>query len=303
VTEIKHAKITQRSPRNYWVGQGRRLVMIPSLAIARLLKKNRSMNTVYLTDMGYYPEAAGHDVSRVKGSPEYILFYCIGGKGWCRFGNRTYNVEKDHFFLLPAKQAHAYGSELNDPWSIYWFMFKITDNDDEVLKNIQQFIKPTAVMNPMSTQVSVDKIEGLLLDGHKSHILTQANLHFSLLLMSLLHARRSLQEGNEMSPVERSIQYMKKHLQDKITVQEIADEIEYSPSRYYTLFKAETGQSPMEFFSQIKMNYACQLLINTDKQVREIAHELGFEDPYHFSRLFKITIGKSPLHYRSAMRV
>ena len=49
----------------------------------------------------------------------------------------------------------------------------------------------------------------------------------------------------------------------------------------------------MAYFIQLKMQHACSLLAMTDLAVKEIAMDVGYPDSYHFSRLFKKTIGVS----------
>jgi AraC-like DNA-binding protein len=63
-------------------------------------------------------------------------------------------------------------------------------------------------------------------------------------------------------------------------------------------FKQETGLSPHQYFLLIKLNRAKALLLRQNITVKQIASELGFEDPYYFSRLFTKKEGLSPDSYR-----
>ncbi len=67
---------------------------------------------------------------------------------------------------------------------------------------------------------------------------------------------------------------------------------------YSKLFRERTSHSPIAYFIQLKICKACELLDHTDLGVREIAIELGYDDPYYFSRLFKKIQGVSPSKYR-----
>ena len=59
---------------------------------------------------------------------------------------------------------------------------------------------------------------------------------------------------------------------------------------YFTkLFRQRTNQSPMAYFIQLKIRKACELLDQTDSTIREIATQIGNDDPYFFSRIFKKT--------------
>ena len=58
------------------------------------------------------------------------------------------------------------------------------------------------------------------------------------------------------------------------------------------------GVSPYEYFMDTKMNYAANVLVNSEKSVKEVAYELGFEDENYFSRVFKQKFKTSPRGYR-----
>jgi AraC-like DNA-binding protein len=58
----------------------------------------------------------------------------------------------------------------------------------------------------------------------------------------------------------------------------------------------------MDYFIHLKIQNACKLLYLTDMTVREVSFELGYDDPYYFSRLFKKVMGISPMQYRNQPR-
>ncbi len=59
-------------------------------------------------------------------------------------------------------------------------------------------------------------------------------------------------------------------------------------------FREATGRSPARYFAEMKMHTAQARLLTTTDSVKQIALELGFADPYHFSRRFKQLAGLSP---------
>jgi AraC family transcriptional regulator of arabinose operon len=68
--------------------------------------------------------------------------------------------------------------------------------------------------------------------------------------------------------------------------------------QFSDLFKRHYGTSPMAYFSELRMQRARELLSFTKMSVKEIAAELGFDDPLYFSRAFKKVSGMSPRDYR-----
>lgn len=78
-----------------------------------------------------------------------------------------------------------------------------------------------------------------------------------------------------------------------------ADELHLSPNYFGDLIKKETGKSAQEYIQSKILDAAKNKIFDADKTVNEIAYELGFKYPQHFSRFFKQHIGKTPNEYRA----
>jgi AraC-like DNA-binding protein len=92
---------------------------------------------------------------------------------------------------------------------------------------------------------------------------------------------------------------MQEHINENISLNNLSSFYNYSPSRFSSLFKQKTGYAPIDYFIQMKMQKASQHLDFTDQSIKEIALNMGFDDPYYFSRRFSKVIGMSPTKYRS----
>lgn len=86
---------------------------------------------------------------------------------------------------------------------------------------------------------------------------------------------------------------MRKALGESVDFHELAHQLGMSYSTFRRIFKKETGRAPGEYFIEMKMNRARQLLL-ADKPIQEVADLLGFDSVYYFSRLFKSRTGTSP---------
>jgi AraC-like DNA-binding protein len=78
-----------------------------------------------------------------------------------------------------------------------------------------------------------------------------------------------------------------------------AAELNLSPNYFGDLIKKETGKSAQEYIQGKIIDIAKERIFNTDQSISEIAYELGFKYPQHFTRLFKQRVGVSPNVYRS----
>jgi len=98
--------------------------------------------------------------------------------------------------------------------------------------------------------------------------------------------------------IRKSIQYMRSHLQEKLTVKELAEAANLSVSRFSHLFSEETGMSPMAYFRMEKIESAREMLKDSEYTVYEIATILGFSNESHFIRAFREQLNVTPGEYR-----
>ncbi|MBN9381897.1 MAG: AraC family transcriptional regulator [Chitinophagaceae bacterium] len=92
--------------------------------------------------------------------------------------------------------------------------------------------------------------------------------------------------------------YIEKHYQKKITLAEIADKVNMSEEYFSRFFSKVMKKSFFEFLNEYKINRACKLLIETDKQISEICYAAGFESIPFFYRQFKKFKNCQPKNYR-----
>src|SRR4051812_30786010 len=103
---------------------------------------------------------------------------------------------------------------------------------------------------------------------------------------------------SDRAKILRSIAYMQQHLTERMHISKLAARINVSASYFFALFKRHTGYAPIEFFIHLRMRHACKLLDTTGLSVKEVADQLGYDDAFYFSRLFKSVISLAPTEYR-----
>lgn len=82
------------------------------------------------------------------------------------------------------------------------------------------------------------------------------------------------------------------------SVQYFAEQLNLSANYFGDLIKKETGKSAQEYIQLKTIDKAKDKLYNPEKSINEVAYELGFKYPHHFSRMFKKVVGSSPTDYR-----
>lgn len=105
---------------------------------------------------------------------------------------------------------------------------------------------------------------------------------------------------NKKYVVQQIMKYMENHYKEKISLDQIAENMYLSPFYISKLFKSETGDTPINYLISLRMKKAKELLDqNSTLSIQEAAAAVGYEDAYHFSKLFKKYYGLSPLYYKA----
>jgi AraC-like DNA-binding protein len=105
-------------------------------------------------------------------------------------------------------------------------------------------------------------------------------------------------EASSMDIIREFNYLVENHFKTKHTVAEYADLLNKSPKTLSNLFAKLGSKSPLSFIQDRKMLEAKRMLRYSDKAVKEIAYELGYEDIQTFSRFFKNNEGLSPSEFK-----
>jgi len=96
------------------------------------------------------------------------------------------------------------------------------------------------------------------------------------------------------SSIDKAIKFIKNNYNQKLTVEQLAEESGYSPSHFNSEFVRLVGKSPIRYLNEIRIERAKELLRTGLFSIGEIADSCGFENTYYFSNVFKKYTGVSP---------
>ena len=125
------------------------------------------------------------------------------------------------------------------------------------------------------------------------------------LILKMLEARVPGQVGQTQAyaTYQRCRQHIVDHSERLMSLDNIARECHVDRAYLCRLFRRYDHQTPHQFLMRRKMNLAAERLQAPDLLVKQVAAELGFEDPFHFSRTFKRVFGLSPEAFRQRVRL
>lgn len=202
-------------------------------------------------------------------------------------GAARHVVKANQLFLLPAHLAHRYRADDHSPWTIYWLHFA----GAEALA-FYRHVQRGDVSEPLLISPTEERFH--LFEDMSRH------LDMSFSLQDIVYANQCLRcfltgltsqlaaaekAGGSGDAITRSIAFMLENLAKIFTLTELSNEAGLSVSQYSALFRARTQNAPLTYFTLLKMQKSCQLLANTTLRIKEVAYQLGFTDPYYFSRV------------------
>lgn len=109
----------------------------------------------------------------------------------------------------------------------------------------------------------------------------------------------AFESANKKYVVEQILNYFEDHYNEKISLDQIAENMYLSPFYISKIFKSETGDTPIRHLINIRLEKAKELLAGgSPDSVQEVAAMVGYDDAYHFSKLFKKRFGITPSQAR-----
>ncbi|RFZ94650.1 AraC family transcriptional regulator [Mucilaginibacter conchicola] len=277
---------------------GQKMIVLPPNIKKRLLG-NALTSGFYLTAIGFYPKAENHDIYRKTGSGQYILLYCIEGEGHIEINNAAHHLKPNTYFVVPKNITHRYYSDPQNPWTIYWAHFTGPVADNLYQRYLDE--QPAQVRDIPLNQNAIEVFEQLyniLENSFNDESLEIVNMNFQYFINSLIYYPYVKKMIYDKDSVSKAISYMKQNINRHFSLEQLANLQGLSISQFSRHFKQKTGSTPIQYFNFLKIQHSCQYLYFTEKSVKEICVELGFDDQFYFTRLFTGLMGVSPTQYR-----
>ncbi len=154
--------------------------------------------------------------------------------------------------------------------------------------------------NSMDLATSLNKLVNLSMEeGFAKEAI--ADLSLKILLLRLIQTQNRLSLNIQPmydNRIQPAINYVYKHLNEKITVEKMARECCLSQSSFYQHFKNILGITPLEFVLRTRIDHAKKILSDNSVSVAEACYASGFNNLNHFIKIFKRLEGLSPGKYK-----
>ena len=267
---------------------------------------------IYLTVAGYskvlsgmdYPfgkHPAEYNFSWEKGRvlSEYQLVYITEGEGILETRHQKQVIKPGTMVLIYPGVWHRYKPKPSKGWvEIYIGL------NGEVIERLMSH--PLLTKSPAITcglhETILDSYSRIfdLVNGEKPGYQLEASGYVVQIIANLIAKVKNL--GFENKPTQPAIENIRflihQNADQKIDFKELAASQNIGYSHFRKLFKKYTGVSPVNYHIKLKLLKAKELLLHSDKTMKEIAFETGFFSESYFSRTYKEKMGQLPSSLR-----
>jgi len=275
-----------------------RYSVIPQSVRKRILNHPLCSN-LFLTEIGYEEDTRFHPFKKDKAPHHYLLVYVVKGSGSYSVQKKKYIVTENDFFVLPVKYADEVRASAENLWTIYWAYFSGSQASKVAQHLMGKGYSPRKAKPLVGRVAQFNDILHHLELMENIENLVYANSRFYTFLCSFRLMVLSARKYGKKDGVIQSMEFMRENISRAITLEELAEVAGLSVSHYCAIFKQKTMQTPMQLYTSMKVQKACQLLQNKSQTIKTIAYTLGFFDQYHFSKVFKQIMGVAPKNFRS----
>jgi AraC family transcriptional regulator of arabinose operon len=252
---------------------------------------------LYLTSVGHWDHQ--ETVRRPDGFPYYQWLQIVSGEGEAAIGHRRITVKAGQALILFPHIPHQYEPS-KGPWQLYWASF-----DGGLAAELlgQAGIVRSGVYPAARRDLPVQHLRNLLDMARSGH--SFAGVEYSKSLYGfLLDLPKFVQERSPISEQYRSrlqpaLRHVEQHLHHTISISEMAETIGTSPQHLCTLFRKTLAMRPMEYVNRERIKRSKELMFRqSGLAIREVAREVGLDNPSYFSSLFKKLEGLSPEQFK-----
>jgi len=237
---------------------------------------------------------------RRKGMEQCLILYTLEGEGIVKYNNSEYTVGPGQVMVLDCRKYHCYATK-EERWHFLWIHYrgKCAYDYEELLNG--NGADPFGIHERCGFREYFYKIV-----SHMEHFSPYSELEISLVIQRLLTdlirikktERFFYKYGGYESQMEKSLSYIHERLGESISVEELAKESGMSVYYFIKVFHAYTGQTPYDYFMDLRLQKARMLLTETDETVESVAMSVGFTESKNFIACFKKRIGITPLQFR-----
>lgn len=232
---------------------------------------------------------------------EYQLLYIAEGRGTLTTASAgRYSISEGDIFLIFPGEWHTYSPNPETGWKEYWIGFKGINIDSRVSAGFFSKHSPIYRVGYNDTLISLFKEAIQVAKKQEKHFqqLLAGIVNYMLGLAFSIDSNKKLKNSMNLELVNRARTFMQENIETNIEMPEIADHLIISYSSFRHIFKQYTGIAPSQYYLNLKIQRAKDMLKSSSASIKEISYILHFDTPEYFTKLFKKKTGLTPSQFR-----
>jgi AraC-like DNA-binding protein len=231
--------------------------------------------------------------------PFYSFEYVARGRGMVNLKGHSFALQPGRLFSYGPGVSHHITGDTAAPLVKYFVDFAGTGAPELMRSCRLQPGRISDVFPPNALQPLFDElIENGLRVRRESTALCVKLLECLALRIAGARAPVAGAETLAFATYEHCRRHIEQHSLRLRTLEQIARECHVNNAYLCRLFRRYDHQSPYQYLLRLKVNFAATRLQQTGVLVKQVAEEVGFSDPFHFSRVFRSVLGLSPDAFR-----
>lgn len=251
---------------------------------------------------GGHPKSYDFRASAGRLLHEYQIIYISAGEGWFKSaGASRVRIEAGTVFFLFPDVWHSYAPKETVGWHEHWVGF----NGDIARRLVRHdFFAPERPVLRGGEEGRLLSLFNDILEATRSNhpalqqLLAGAVVNMLALLYSVQQSRLAGDDPG-VQIIHQAVTRMRENPETPLNIPEVAQELKVSYRWFRRAFTHHTGLSPHQYFLDVRLARARDLLAQTTLSTKEIASRVGFEDAQYFCRLFHRKVGFAPGVWRA----
>ncbi|MCR5415733.1 MAG: AraC family transcriptional regulator [Pseudobutyrivibrio sp.] len=244
---------------------------------------------------------------------DYELIIVTEGDLYLSYQGQNFHVSKNEYLILPPSNTYREGYK-EAYSSFYWMHFLVelgslppTLNSSYTPNQqlTESFLIPQqgALPRPEKVIVQMKQLQDIVKNNYPQISLDSMTTSIITELYGQLQVRPARTKNKlhlQQQIYNDIVDYIETNIHMNLKVQDVADAFNYNPKYLSHLFYELYGMPLKQFILDRKIETANFMLADNDKQIKEIANDLGFSDVHNFTRAYKKRTGITPTEYRNA---